>query len=259
MLNHKIFPSEKKTDKHIILLHGLGGNHRVWKHQIPLLQKWFNVLTIDLPSHSENNKLLSMMEVTIDAVSKEIIKILNFLKIKSGIFMGVSIGTIFIKHLEMQYPQYVDNAILVGAIGRINWIEKTIIKAFSKIGDKLPFKMVYGLFSKIIMPAKGSKKSRKIFCECAKVLTAKEFKNWMEIFAEAIKMNLQFKKEQHQDNLYISGDKDICFLKGIREEVVETDAQYIEMKKCGHVCNIDQKEVFNDIILNMFRAQYNVA
>ena len=256
MLKHQLLLSENKTDKNIVLLHGFGGNHRVWKHQIPILLKKFNVLTIDLPSHGENNEKLSNMKATIDNVTKEILKILDSLKMKKSIFMGVSLGTIFIKYIEMKYSEYIDSAILVGAVGKLNKLLGVTAKIFSKIGDKLPFKWIYSIFSKIMMPLKSSKTSRKIFCRCALELNAKEFKSWMNIMVESITMNIKFKTQEHLQNFYISGHSDVCFLKEIKREVVSTKAKFLELQQCGHICNIDQKEKFNDIIMNFLEQKY---
>lgn len=259
MLKHLFIPSESKSDKNIVLIHGLGGDHRIWKHQIPSLQKKFNVLTIDLPSHAENNKKLSAMTTSIDAVSKEILKVIDYLKLNKCIFIGVSLGTVFIKHIEMYYPKYVESAILVGAIGNVSLFLKASVNIFSKIGDKLPFQFVYRLFSRIIMPLKRSEKSRKIFCKCAEELNATEFKQWMIILAESIKMNLKFKTEERLQNLYISGVFDICFLKGIKKEVAQTRAKLIQLEQCGHVCNIDRREEFNTIVMDYLESKHCTA
>lgn len=250
MLNNILFESETPTNEYIVLLHGFGGNHRVWKHQIPILQKYYNVIAIDLPSHNVNNIKLSKMEVTIDAVSREILKVLDFYKVKKAVFMGVSLGTIFIKHIEMKYPQYVESGILVGTVGKLGFLLGMTAKIFSQIGDRLPFRLVYRIFSKIMMPMRSSEKSRSIFCKCAEDLNAREFKKWMDIFVESISMNIKFRKCRFLNNFYLSGDTDVCFLKAVKKEVKATKAKFIQMHSCGHVCNIDQKEKFNRLIVN---------
>ena len=73
--------------------------------------------------------------------------------IRHTTFMGVSLGTIFVKYIEAFYPDYVDFGILVGAVATVNILLRGCVKLFSTIGDKLPFTMVYHIFSWIIMPA----------------------------------------------------------------------------------------------------------
>lgn len=236
--------------KFVVLLHGFGGNHMVWKHQLDVLRSKVNVLAIDLPSHNKCNKKLSDMAVSLDSVSKEILKVLDKYGIKQATFMGVSLGTVFIKYIEEYYPEYISSAILVGAIGSVGLALRLAVRVFSRIGDKLPFKHVYRLFSKILMPWKVSAKSREIFCECAKDLNQREFKYYMFIFKEHFKFNKNiFLKRVHKENFYVSGRGDLCFIKGVLEDVRKTKAKLRTIKNCGHVANIDQKEEFNTILL----------
>lgn len=259
LLLHKIFKctnSEKESsDEYAILIHGFGGNHRVWKHQLETLCNHMNVLAIDLPSHNNGNKKLSDMVVSLDAISREILNVLDEYGIKHALFMGVSLGTVFVKYIEEYYPEYISSAILVGAVGGVGITLRIAVRIFSKIGDKLPFNSVYKIFSKILMPWKVSAKSREIFCECARDLNPKEFKTYMTIFKEHFKFNKKvFIKSEHSENLYISGRGDLCFIKGVLEEVRKTKARFRTIKNCGHVANIDQKEKFNELLVKRLAA-----
>ena len=71
MLYNTFYPAEDGNTETIVLLHGFGGNSRIWKYQLPLLSKHYNVLTIDLPSHNEGNLQLSQLEVSLDAISRD--------------------------------------------------------------------------------------------------------------------------------------------------------------------------------------------
>lgn len=254
MLYHQIFECQTdKSNQFIVLLHGFGGNHRVWKHQIPLLQQYFNVLAIDLPSHNEENLKLTKMKNNIESICNEIICVLNKYNINNAIFMAVSLGTVFIKYIEIYYPQYIDYSIMVGAVCAVGTFLTTSVNLFSVIGDKLPFSMVYSIFSKVLMPSKNSKQSRKVFRQCAKALNRHEFKAWMNIFKENFKLSEKyFKLVSNPKNLYIAGNLDLCFLKGIRREAVGTNSRLVVFKHCGHICNIDQKIKFNSLLLKEF-------
>lgn len=250
MLRHQIFECQtKKTDKYVVLLHGFGGNHRVWKYQIPILQKQCNVLAIDLPSHNDNNLLLTQIDNSIKSVTQEIITVLDEYNIKNAVFIGVSLGTIFIKQLEISFPEYIDYAIMVGAVCEVGTFLTTVVNVFSRIGDKLPFAFVYRVFSKVLMPSKDSKESRKIFCKCAEALNRHEFKAWMNIFKENFSLSRKYKNKTNPRNLYIAGVSDLCFLKGIKSEAKNTNGRFVLFKNCGHVCNIDQRERFNKLLL----------
>ena len=147
MLHNTFYPAEDGNTDTIVMLHGLGGNSRIWKYQVALLLKHYNVLTIDLPSHNEGNLRLSQLEVTLDAISRDILAVCDRYSVRHAIFMGVSLGTIFVKYIEAFYPDYVDFGILVGAVATVNVLLRGTARLFSKIGDKLPFAAFYHLFS----------------------------------------------------------------------------------------------------------------
>lgn len=257
MLYHKIFKCQTDESKpFIVLLHGFGGNHRVWKYQIPLLQQYFNVLAIDLPSHNDENLKLTKMKNDIESISKEIIFVLDTYNVNNAIFMAVSLGTVFVKYLEMYYPQYIDYGIMVGAVCAVGTFLTATVNLFSIIGDKLPFSIVYNIFSKVLMPSKNSKQSRRVFIECAKALNRYEFKAWMNIFKENFSLSEKYLHSiSNSKNLYIAGTFDFCFLKGIRREAIGTNGRLIIFKHCGHICNIDQKIEFNSLLSNEFLHQ----
>lgn len=250
LLDHEYVEAQHKDEntETIVLIHGFGGNHRIWKHQIDILSRYYNVLSIDLPSHNEGNIKLSEMEVSLKKVCDKIIEVVDSYGLDHALFMGVSLGTVFVKCLEYYYPSYVDLGVLVGTMATVNTVLRMCVGIFSKVGDKLPFSVVYRVFSRIIMPRPDSKKSREIFRQCAKALNQKEFKLYMKLFNQAFKFNEKFKHTTHRENIYITGDNDICFKHGVFEEVLGTHSKLLIFDHCGHVCNIDKKEKFNYII-----------
>lgn len=261
MLHHEYILCEKhdseKPVETIVLIHGFGGNHRIWKKQIPVLSQEYNVLAIDLPSHYKGNIKLSQMQVSLDAISREILKVLDHYGLKQCLFMGVSLGTVFVKYIEVYYPEYVSLGILVGTFARVNIILKRVTEFFAKRGDKLPFSIVYHIFSWIIMPRKDSKKSRDIFRDCAKALNKTEFKLYMKIFTQAFKFNDKFVKTKHTENIYISGEDDICFMNGAVLEAIKTKAKFIPLSHCGHVCNIDKQSTFDKLMMYLLGNKHH--
>ncbi len=259
MLHNTFYPAEDGNTETIVLLHGFGGNSRIWKYQLPLLSKHYNVLTIDLPSHNEGNLQLSQLEVTLDAISREILAVCDQYSVRHAIFMGVSLGTIFVKYIQAFYPEYVDFGILVGAVATVNALLHGCAHLFSKIGDKLPFAAVYHVFSWIIMPGKRNEESRSIFRKCAIALNKKEFRLYMHIFNQAFRFSKIFEKEHHPENIYISGKLDSCFLRRTVREAKSTCGRMIQMASCGHVCNIVQKERFNELMLRVLDRDITVT
>jgi len=212
------------------------------------------VLLIDLPSHYEGNKKLSQIDATLEAIAQEILAVCDHYQIKHAIFMGVSLGTIFVKYIEAYHSEYVDYGILVGAVATVNCFFRLCAKTFSRIGHKLPFRMVYHIFSWILMPGKRNEESRNIFRKCAVALNQKEFRLYMHIFNQAFAFSRLFEKMKHPENVYISGDEDHVFLKHTMHEARYTAGKLITVPHCGHVVNIVEKHKFNEMMVNMLHG-----
>lgn len=263
MLSHHFIPAENGSDKYIVLLHGFGGNYRVWKHQIPILARNYNILAINLPSHHEENIRnikLSQIEPTLKSVADEILKVCDMyhIKEKQTAWMGVSLGTIFVKYIEAYHPEYISFGILVGAVATVNTLFTKVTEIFSKIGDKLPFRFVYHVFSYIIMPGLKNEESRNIFRKCAIALNKTEFKLWMKVFNQAFRFSHKFEHlETNIRNIYIIGDEDTVFRNGAIHEMKESHGKLLLLEKCGHVCNIVKKDYFNHIITPLLNTQFN--
>lgn len=252
MLHNEYFEYTGEKDgniKTIVLFHGFGGNYKIWKKQIPLFQKYCNVLAIDFPSHYEGNiKLSEMDEISLGAITDKVIEVLESYEIKRAIFIGVSLGTIFVKYMEAYHSEYVEMGILVGTFAAVNKLLENTAKLLSKIGDKIPFKAAYNMFSHVFMPGKLCKQSRAVFNKCAEALNSKEFKLYMNIFNQAISFNRLFENTMHTENIYISGIRDNCFIKGAIAEAKKTGAKFMSILDCGHVCNIDNRDKFEELI-----------
>lgn len=264
MLSHRFFKSEQVSDKYIVLLHGFGGNHRIWKHQIPLLTKQYNVLAIDLPSHHEDHKhnlKLSQIEPSLKAVADEILATCDIYDIKSKDtgWMGVSLGTIFVKYIEAYHPEYVTFGVLVGAVATVNTLFTAIVDLFSHIGDKLPFGLVYRVFSYVIMPGADKQESRNIFRKCALALNQHEFKLWMKVFNQAFAFNRRFDDRVHRNNTYVIGDGDIVFGEKAIHEAADCRSKLVLLPHCGHVCNIDRREKFNQVMVTILDSRFRAA
>lgn len=254
MLHHEYICAEDGNSETIVMLHGFGGNSRVWKHQVPLLTTHYNVLLIDLPSHHEENKKLSQIEATLESIAQEILAVCDHYGVKHAIFMGVSLGTIFVKYIEAYHSEYVDYGILVGAVATVNCFFRFLAKTFSRIGDKLPFRAVYHIFSWVLMPGKRNEESRSIFRKCAVALNKREFKLYMHIFNQAFAFSRLFEKMKHPENVYISGDEDHVFFKRTRHEARYSAGQFVTVPNCGHVVNIVEKHRFNEMMMEMLQG-----
>lgn len=55
------------------------------------------------------------------------------------------------------------------------------------------------------------------------------------------------------------GDKDYMFIKPVKEMVaVHKQSELLEIRDCGHVCNVERPEEFNRYSINFIRRQIQI-
>jgi pimeloyl-ACP methyl ester carboxylesterase len=249
MLYHKIY--NLGADKEwVVFVHGAGGSSSIWFKQIKDFRKHFNVLLLDLRGHGKSKHFIQKYmeeDYTFDDISKDILEVLDHLKIEKAHFVGISLGTIIIRVLGELQPNRILSMTLGGAIIRLNIRSKILMNMGNMIKKFVPFMWIYSLFAWVIMPRSRHKKSRLLFINEAKRLYQKEFLRWYRLTVEVNPLLRFFKeKELPIPTLYIMGDEDYMFLPQVKQLVKIHKYAVLEIvHDCGHVVNIDQSEVFN--------------
>lgn len=247
MIYHKAF-IHKESKTWVVFVHGAGGSNEVWFKQLRDFKKHFNVLLVDLRGHGKSKKQYSKDEIyKFDEIALDVVQIMDHLEITKAHFVGISLGCIIIRAIDRLAPGRAESIILGGAIMRFNGRINTLVSAAKLLHSILPYMWLYKLNAWILIPSKKHVESRKVFVKEAIKLGEKEFRKWLKMSGE-IKDNLQvyLSREASAPVLYLMGERDHMFLPMVKNLVKRHFNSKLEIiQNCGHVCNIDQPEVFN--------------
>lgn len=258
MLNHYTYtnPTAKKW---VTFVHGAGGSSSIWFKQIRAFKEEYNVLVLDLRGHGNSKPGLKDSfneKYTFDAITEDIVEVLEHLKIEKSHFVGISLGTILIRNLAEKRPDLVESMILGGAILKLNFRSQILMRLGIIFKSVVPYMYLYKLFAFIIMPRKNHKESRVLFAKEAKKLYQKEFIRWFKLTAEINPLLRFFRaKDIPIPTLYVMGSEDHLFLPAIRKTVqnhLQSSLHVID--KCGHVVNVEKPTAFNHETLGFLRA-----
>jgi pimeloyl-ACP methyl ester carboxylesterase len=245
----------------MVLIHGAGGSSAIWFKQIKEFRKSYNLLLIDLRGHGKSSNRLSNLwkeKYTFPAVTRDIIQVLDHLKIEKAHFMAVSLGTILVRQLAEMAPERVQSMIMAGAVTRLNVKSRVLVTMGNTFKSVIPYMWLYKLFAWVIMPRKRHSESRNLFVREAKRLCQKEFIRWFKLTGEVNPLLRYFKeKDLGIPTLYIMGDEDFMFLKPVKKIVAEHTASLLKVvQECGHVVNVEQPQVFNELTLEFLNGPY---
>jgi pimeloyl-ACP methyl ester carboxylesterase len=253
-LEHELIDNHKS--KWVVFIHGMGGSTRTWKRQIEAFSKHFNLLLLDLPGHGSN----ASHEVTeVDSVelNYRIKKTLDSVGVKAAHFVGLSLGSIVVARFALAYPEYVLGIVLAGAILNLTNIYRFIMKGLDVVKRLLPYKAMYRFFAWFMLPKKNHKKSRMIFLREAIKLKRESMLAWIQYAANQNYLGSMVDKLRGigRKTLFISGNEDHCFIKGIRNLMSKLPGAKIkEINECGHICSIEHATEFNDAAIEYLLA-----
>ena len=260
LISYTIYKNETST-QWVTFVHGAGGSSSIWFKQIRDFQKHFNVLLLDLRGHGNSKDQLKSalkQKYTFKAIAEDIVEVIDFLKIESSHFVGISLGSIVIRQLAEMHPERVKSMILGGAILKMNFRSQVLMRLGNTFKYVLPYLVLYKFFAFVIMPKKNHKQSRLLFINEAKKLYQKEFIKWFKLTAEINPVLRWFRqKELNIPTLYVMGEEDYMFLPSVKQVVANhvKTAELFIIQNCGHVVNVEQPVIFNEAVIGYLKRR----
>ncbi|MDC0609475.1 alpha/beta hydrolase [Vibrio sp.] len=259
LLHHKTYICAPNADW-LVFIHGAGGSSATWFKQVRYFRQYYNIVLVDLRGHGESTSRdpnNNSQRYSFSLVTQDVIDLLDFLNIKSAHFVGMSMGTIIVRTLIEIRPALVKTMILAGATVKLNCYAQGLITIGNLFKDILPYMWLYRFFAFVVMPQRCQKEARNIFINEARKLNKEEFKRWFALTKDAQTILKRHRKLAPQaPTIYIMGDKDRFFLEAVVQNVSRHETSHLKvMVNCGHVCNIEQPDRFNQIA-EEFLSQY---
>ncbi|MDG5788357.1 alpha/beta hydrolase [Evansella sp. AB-P1] len=255
LLHHQIYYNKNAaTAPWVVLLHGIGGNSKIWFKQLKQFKRHFNVIAIDLPGHYPNKTLEEWEEeYSLEKCADMVINVLDENKIKKAHFIGISLGSVLIHQLVNRHQDRIYSAVLGGMILRFNLLSRILLFMGHGLKRFLPYMWLYQLFAHIMMPKNNHKQSREMFINEAKKMCRNEFLKWFKLTREVQSTSKNMEKFE-VPRLYISGNEDHLFVKVLKKYLPKDRfSQLVELNNCGHVCNLEKSDEFNQYAITFIQ------
>jgi pimeloyl-ACP methyl ester carboxylesterase len=244
----------------VVFVHGAGGSSSIWYRQVREFRRSFNVLLVDLRGHGDSQgPLLRPLgeRYSFDALSREILEVLDHEGVESAHFVGISLGCILIRILGERAPQRVRSMVMGGAIVRLNLRSRFLVGMGNACKRFIPYMWLYRLFAWVIMPRRRHRESRLLFITEARRLCQKEFVRWYRLTANVNPLLRLFEeRELPIPTLYVMGGEDYMFLPPVTR-IAERHTRFTRLAvlpDSGHVVNVDRPDLFNRLSIQFIRG-----
>ena len=257
MLHHRTYIHGESSDW-VVLVHGAGGSSAIWFRQVRAYREEFNVLLVDLRGHGASARLDDDREsepYTFEAISVEVLEVLDHLGIERAHFVGVSLGCLIIRTIAGIAPERVESMVLGGAIARLNIRSRILVVLGHALKRVIPFMWLYRLYAWILMPRLNHRESRLVFIREAQKLARKEFLRWFRLTMELTPILRLFEeRDVGIPTLYLMGEEDHMFLPAARNLARKHRRAILRViEQCGHVCNIERPDLFNRFSIDFLK------
>lgn len=255
MLSYRTYTLDDATEW-VVFVHGAGGNSSIWFRQLRAFREHFNVLMVDLRGHGDSGHLGGGGHpYTFEGVSRDVLEVLDHLRIRSAHFVGISLGCLIIRTIAEVAPQRVNAMVLGGAIVRLNRRSRFLVAMGNALKRVIPFMWLYRLFAWVIMPRERHRESRMLFIREAQKLAQKEFLRWYRLSMQMTPLSRLFEEaEAPAPTLYLMGDEDYMFLPAVQRIAAGQKRALLRViDRSGHVCNVDQAELFNRFSIDFLK------
>jgi pimeloyl-ACP methyl ester carboxylesterase len=256
ILHYEIAGAEEGA-KWLVFVHGAGGSFRTWKFQIEHFSKDFRLLLIDLRDHGYSKEMTPAYNAyDFDIIASDILKVIDKLSIKKAHFMSLSLGSVILQKIDIMRPKLIAKMVMAGAI----FDGSNSLYAFAHLGKLLtyilPFRVLYSLFSFIVLPRKNHRLSRYIFRKQSKRMTSVEYLKWVQLYKPFFKLIKEYvKRDLTRPCLIVMGDQDHIFLSSAKKFASnQKNAVLSIVKGCGHVVSIESPKIFNQIASDFFNG-----
>ena len=234
------------------MVHGAGGSIEVWYRQVAEFARHYNLLLVDLAGHGGSANVSFSNNFNFIKAADQVMEVVDYLNIKRGHFMGLSLGTIIVRLIAKQHPDRVASMILAGAVTQLSAKIAALMLLAKKFRNLIPYSVIKKLLVDSIVPKAKYSTSKNLFINEAKKVSFDSFLNWLDLGNRGGRFIKDlFREDSEIPTLYLMGEDDRFFLPYVKKTVRRSpdNVCLFVVPEAGHVCNVDNKKFFNQMSL----------
>jgi pimeloyl-ACP methyl ester carboxylesterase len=255
-LHHVVHPLHPDAEW-VVFIHGAGGSMVTWKYQVEAFRPYFNLLLLDLRDHGLSKDLSPEYDnYDFDIVTEDVLSLLDHLGIARAHFLSMSLGSVILQKLDEKRPELINKMVMAGAVFKATWKIHLFVHTAKLLNYLLPYRVMYDLFSWIVLPRNNHAFSRRLFRLQSRRLSPSEYLKWVGLYKDFFRLlHRFFNRELRKMSLVVMGAEDHVFFRAAKRFAARhQNAHLVVFDQCGHICNIEQYERFNQTVVEWLLA-----
>lgn len=245
--NYYSFIDNKTTP--VVFIHGVGLNHQMWEPQTNFLKE-YSTITYDLLGHGKTP--FNKEEITLDDFSKQLLSILEFLKVDKCNLVGFSLGSLIALDFASKFQSRLKSLTVIGTTYKRTDNERALV--VDRFNQAQLNKPISKQALKRWFSDKYLKTHPRIYDQFMKILNKepKDHSNFLKaykLFAHH-RDDVETIKKISTKTLIMTGSEDsgstVAMSKSLSDDLI--NSSFIEINNGKHLCSI---ECADDVNINL--------
>lgn len=236
----------------LLLLHGLGSSHFMFKEEMEHFKNGYRTVAIDCRGHGQSNR---PAKFTLNDHIEDAVALLDHLGIEKAHVMGVSMGSYIAQGLALSHPDRVGKLILVvsKAHGKTSSTQEMLVRYADELEGIPEQKQMEHLYKYVFHNLPAIQKWQEEMLKLEPELSVAEM-----AAANKAMEGFDFRAALPTvaaETLVISGSHDGLNppVRGKELASLIPNAEFVEFEQSGHAPNVEEPEKFKETISNFLR------
>lgn len=202
----------------LLLIHGWGFNSQIWEHNLPYLQKKYNIYTLDLNGHGENsyNSSYENLNLYLDEIVNNLF---TMDACNNFSILGWSLGGIIALCLKQKYPKLINKILLCCSspcfLSKDDWSNGVEENIWNKFQSNLLSNQDKTIKEFLLLQTMGHENSKELYKTLLDI-----YNRSTPATLEGLKWGLNLLNNDYRNHLKDINSNDISFLFGNKDRLV---------------------------------------
>ncbi len=238
----------------VVLIHGIGGDHRDWLLQLNTLSKHFRVLAVDLRGHGLSSRAESY---TMRDFASDIFKFIRVVCGGKAHVCGISMGGMVSLQLAVDYPQAVCSLTLVDTSACVDPETVKCVSAWVRLYLQSGFEAYFEQLVKGVFHHRFVQENPSFIRNLKEIVSKRDLSSLIDVARGTANFDLRDKLGMiKQPTLIVHGENDTVI--PLRQAYVLREGipnvKLVVLKECGHAPIVEKPGEFNSLLLEFLRS-----